>query len=142
MSTELRWRIGCWLVGAALLGILASIFWIGSAGFGFFCLASGFLGVLICNPFRLLARLRNHTIVEPVFRIRPIGMIGFLVFLILMLIPYAIGDWLMAMLGERFEAGRGQDPVTEAEEDTLDGFDSLFTPAPKGSLLGRWRTRS
>jgi hypothetical protein len=144
MSTELRWRLGSWLVGAGILGILSSIFWIGSAGFAFLCLAGGLLGALIANPFRLIQRLRNHTIVEPVFRLRPLGMIGFLLFIFFLLIPYALGDWLLTIVGELFERGA---PVDPAEQDTVDedplleGYDTLFTPAPRRGIFRRPRTR-
>jgi hypothetical protein len=145
MSTELRWRLGAWMVGAGILGILSSLFWIGSTGFAFLCLAGGLLGALIANPFRLIQRLRNHTIVEPVFRLRPLGMIGFVVFILFLLIPYAIGDWLLTIVGEGFERSAPADP---AEDDTVDqdplleGYDTIFTPAPRRGVFRRFRTRS
>jgi hypothetical protein len=130
------------MVGAGLLGLLLTVIWFQSLAFGLLCIAGALLGALMANPFRLLARIRNHTIYEPVFRIRPLGVFGFVLFLIFLLVPYAVGDWLLTLIGERFESSRAEPPEDDTfEEDPLAGYDTMFTPQPKAKWLQRWGIR-
>ena len=50
-----------------------------------------------------MARLREGGLADPVVRLRPLGIIGFIVMMVLFLVPFAIGEWLLNMIGELFE---------------------------------------
>ncbi len=108
-SAVLRWRVGTWLVGAGLLLFVIDLIFLHN-GFGFWCLCLFLMiiGTLIANPLRVMGRLREGGPADPVVRLRPLGIIGFIVMMVLFLVPFAIGEWLLNMVGELFERRSGR----------------------------------
>ena len=156
-SAVLRWRLGAWLVGTGLLLlVLDLIFLHKGAGFWCLCLFLMIIGGLLANPLRVMGRLREGGPADPVVRLRPLGIIGFIVMMVLFLVPFAIGEWLLNMVGELFErrSGRRVIDLDEQEpppvdEETLaghppvpwpgaDGFEDIFYD---GQYPNRRRTR-
>lgn len=154
-SAVLRWRVGSWLVGTALiLFVLDVLFW--GQGFGFWCLCLFMLviGALVANPFRMLGRLRDGMPPDPVVRLRPLGIFGFIIMMVLFLVPFAIGEWLLNLVGELRER-RGSHPVSEdaplpVDEETLaghppvpwpgaEGFEDIFYDEDDPYRVRRWR---
>ncbi len=137
-SAVLRWRVGAWLVGTGLLLLVVDVIFM-HKGFGFWCLCLFFMiiGALVANPFRTMGRLRQGGAVDPMVRLRPLGIIGFTVMMVLFLVPFAIGEWLLNMVGEVFE--RRSDRPVEAEnapppvdEETLAGHPPVPWPGAEG----------
>jgi hypothetical protein len=139
-SAVLRWRVGAWLVGIGLVLLVADLL-ILRKGFGFWCLCLFLvvLGALVANPLRVMSRLRAGGPADPVVRLRPLGVVGFIVMMALFLVPFAIGEWLLNMVGELFErrAGRpsveeGNSPPLSADEETLAGHPPSPWPGAEG----------
>ena len=73
-----------------------------------------------------MTRLREGGFADPVVRLRPLGIFGFIIMMVLFLVPFAVGEWLLNMIGELFErrANRtiGEDPPPlTPDEETLAG---------------------
>ena len=157
-SAVLRWRVGAWLVGASLLLFILDLFILHQGtGFLFLCLFLLILGALIANPLRVMTRLREGGFADPVVRLRPLGIFGFIIMMVLFLVPFAVGEWLLNMIGELFErrANRtiGEDPPPlTPDEETLaghppgpwpgaDGFEDVFYDEQDPYRVRRWRPR-
>ena len=111
-SAVLRWRVGAWLVGTGALLFVADLLFLDQGpGFWSFCLFLVVIGSLIANPMRMMGRLRAGGPTDPVVRLRPLGIIGFIVMMVLFLVPFAVGEWFLNLIGELFErrAGRPSD---------------------------------
>jgi hypothetical protein len=138
-SAVLRWRVGAWLVGAGLVLLVADIVFL-HKGFGFWCLCLFLMmiGALVANPLRVMGRLRAGGHADPVVRLKPLGVVGFIVMMVLFLVPFAIGEWLLNMVGEMFERRSGseiedEDPVAlAADEETLSGHPPSPWPGAEG----------
>jgi hypothetical protein len=138
-SAVLRWRVGAWLVGAGLVLLVAEIVFL-HKGFGFWCLCLFLMliGALVANPLRVMGRLRAGGHTDPVVRLRPLGVVGFIVMMVLFLVPFAIGEWLLNMAGEMFERRSGreigdEDPESlAADEETLSGHPPVPWPGAEG----------
>ena len=139
-SAVLRWRVGAWLVGAGLLlFVLDLIVLHNGPGFWCLCLFLMIIGALVANPLRVMGRLREGGPADPVVRLRPLGIIGFIVMMVLFLVPFAIGEWLLNMVGELFErrSGRRVIDLDEQEpppvdEETLAGHPPVPWPGADG----------
>jgi hypothetical protein len=137
-SAVLRWRVGAWLVGMGVLLLVADLFFL-HQGFGFWCvcLFIGIIGSLVANPLRLMERLRAGGPADPFVRLRPLGVVGFIVMMVLFLVPFAIGEWLLNMIGEVFERRAGH-PITRddvelgPDEETLAGHPPVPWPGAEG----------
>ena len=138
-SAVLRWRVGSWLVGFGVVLLLADFVFL-RKGFGFWCLCLflAIVGALVANPLRLMARLRAGGPADPFVRLRPLGVVGFIVMMVLFLVPFAIGEWLLNMIGELFER-RARRPVDDenapplaADEETLAGHPPVPWPGAEG----------
>ena len=154
-SAVLRWRVGAWLVGASLLLLALDVFILHQGpGFWMLCLFLMILGGLIANPFRVMERLREGGWADPVVRLRPLGVIGFFLMTILFLVPFAIGEWLLNMIGEfrerRTNRPVGEDPPLPPDEETLaghppapwpgaEGFEDIFYDEQDPYRVRRWR---
>ncbi len=160
-SAVLRWRVGAWLVGTGVVLLVADLVFM-RKGFGFWCLCLFLMiiGTLVANPLRVMGRLREGGPADPFVRLRPLGVIGFIVMMVLFLVPFAIGEWLLNMVGELFErrAGRRSEDANGApppiDEETLaghppvpwpgaEGFEDIFYDGqdPNRKRLGRRLTR-
>jgi hypothetical protein len=138
-SAVLRWRVGAWLVGSGGLLFVADLFFL-DQGFGFWllCLFMVIVGSLVANPLRVMGRLRAGGHVDPVVRLRPLGILGFIVMMGLFLVPFAIGEWFLNMIGELVERRSGR-PVDDDEgvqlgpdEETLAGHPPVPWPGAEG----------
>ncbi len=138
-SAVLRWRVGAWLVGTGVLLLVADLFFL-HQGFGFWCLCLflAILGSLVGNPFRVMSRLRAGGPADPVVRLRPLGVVGFIVMMVLFLVPFAIGEWALNAIGELFERRAGR-PVDDdggvqlaPDEETLAGHPPSPWPGAEG----------
>ena len=138
-SAVLRWRVGAWLVGTGLLLLAADLIFL-HKGFGFWCMCLFLMiiGTLVANPLRVMGRLREGGPADPVVRLRPLGIIGFIVMMGLFLVPFAIGEWFLNMIGELFERRSGR-PVDDEEgvqlgpdEETLAGHPPVPWPGAEG----------
>jgi len=154
-SAVLRWRLGAWLVGTGLLLlVLDLIFLHKGAGFWCLCLFLMIIGGLLANPLRVMGRLREGGPADPVVRLRPLGIIGFIVMMVLFLVPFAIGEWLLNMIGELFERrssrSLGEDPPLPPDEETIaghppgpwpgaEGFEDIFYDDQDPYRVRRWR---
>jgi hypothetical protein len=131
--------VGAWLVGTGLVLLVADLV-IMRKGFGFWCLCLflAILGTLVANPLRVMGRLRAGGPADPVVRLRPLGVVGFIVMMALFLVPFAIGEWLLNLVGEFFErrAGRHVDeenaPPLPVDEETLAGHPPVPWPGAEG----------
>jgi hypothetical protein len=96
------------------------------------------IGSLVANPLRVMGRLRAGVPADPVVRLRPLGIIGFIVMMVLFLVPFAIGEWLLNMVGEVFErrtggaADDGDPPPNPVDEETLAGHPPVPWPGAEG----------
>ena len=138
-STQLRWRVGSWLVGAGIFAVLALALLGGSLGLLSLAVLMAALGTLVANPFTMARRLRSHSIGEPIVRLRPLGVFGFVVFLIAFLVPFAIGEWLLNAIAERFEDSSGPTkPPTDDDTWHDQPLDPIFIQEPRRrSRIGR-----
>ena len=95
-SAVLRWRVGAWLVGTGAL-LLVTDLTVLHKGSGFWSPlpVPHVIGSLIANPMRIMGRLREGGPTDPVVRLRPLGIIGFIVMMVLFLVPFAIGEWFL-----------------------------------------------
>jgi hypothetical protein len=160
-SAVLRWRVGAWLVGTGVVLLVADLVFM-RKGFGFWCLCLFLMiiGALVANPFRVMGRLRDGGPADPVVRLRPLGILGFIVMMVLFLVPFAIGEWLLNMIGELSERRQGRRaddanaPPPPVDEETLaghppvpwpgaEGFEDIFYDGqdPNRRRLGRRLTR-
>jgi hypothetical protein len=138
-SAVLRWRVGAWLVGTGVVLLIADVLLL-RKGFGFWCLCLFLviIGSLVANPLRVMGRLREGGPADPVVRLRPLGILGFIVMMVLFLVPFAIGEWLLNMVGELFErrTGRqlddGDPPPIAVDEETLAGHPPVPWPGAEG----------
>ena len=158
-SAVLRWRVGAWLVGTGALLFVADLFFLDQGpGFWSFCLFLVVIGSVIANPMRMMGRLRAGGPTDPVVRLRPLGIIGFIVMMVLFLVPFAVGEWFLNSIGELFERRAGRPSNDEdgmalaPDEETLaghppvpwpgaEGFESIFydDQDPNRKRLGRAR---
>ena len=132
-SAVLRWRVGAWLVGAAVVLLVADVARLRQgAGFWLLCLFFGLLGTLVANPLKVPGRMREGSGTEPVVRLRPLGVIGFILMMVLFLVPFAIGEWLLHLIGDLFDrrAARATDsPHPERpDEETMAGHPPVPWP--------------
>ena len=138
-SAVLRWRVGAWLVGTGVVLFVADVFYLHQGfGFWFLCLFLAVIGSLVANPLRVIGRLRAGVFSDPVVRLRPLGMVGFIVMTVLFLVPFAIGEWLLNSIGELFERRAGR-PIDDAgavqlapDEETLAGHPPSPWPGAEG----------
>ena len=138
-SAVLRWRVGAWLVGTGALLFVADLFFL-DQGYGFWSLCLFFIviGSLVANPLRVMGRLRAGGPADPVVRLRPLGIIGFIVMMVLFLVPFAIGEWLLNMIGELFERRSGRRVIDldeqppPVDEETLAGHPPVPWPGADG----------
>lgn len=131
--------MGAWLVGTGLVLLVVDFIFL-HKGFGFWCLCLFFviIGALVANPLRVMGRLREGGPADPVVRLRPLGILGFIVMMVLFLVPFAIGEWLLSMVGELFERRSGRDvidldePPPPVDEETLAGHPPVPWPGAEG----------
>ncbi len=125
-AAQIRWRVGAWLVGIGLLVPLASMKVLGGGVevvlIGIFLMA---LGALVANPFRTVTRMRAHGRTDPLVRLRPLGLFQYLFFFLTVVLPFAVGEWLLRLLAEAYER-RGR--VVEEAADTWDGDSPVVFP--------------
>ena len=138
-SAVLRWRVGAWLVGTGVVLLVADLVFM-RKGFGFWllCLFLAIIGTLMANPLRVMRRLRDGGPADPFVRLRPLGLFGFIIMMALFLLPFAIGEWLLNMMGELFERRaerRGNDATATpppVDEETLAGHPPVPWPGAEG----------
>ena len=141
-SAVLRWRLGAWLVGTGLLLlVLDLIFLHKGVGFWCLCLFLMIMGALIANPLRVMGRLREGGPADPVVRLRPLGIIGFIVMMVLFLVPFAIGEWLLNMVGELFERRSGRRVIDLDDDDPAAGRRGDPRRPPARAVARRRRLR-
>jgi hypothetical protein len=138
-SAVLRWRVGAWLVGTGALLFVADLLFLDQGpGFWSLCLFLVVIGSLIANPLRMMGRLRAGGHADPVIRLRPLGIIGYVVMMVLFLVPFAIGEWFLNMIGERSERRAGRPSNDEdgmalaPDEETLAGHPPVPWPGAEG----------
>jgi hypothetical protein len=125
-AAQTRWRVGAWCVGAGILVPLIDAGLFGpSDGLILLGLVFVVLGGLVANPLRTIGRLRTHGKIDPVVRLKPLGLFSYVAFFITFVLPFAVGEWLLRLIGERWGDRRRPPPD---DEDTLDG-DPLVWPA-------------
>jgi hypothetical protein len=137
-SAVLRWRVGAWLVGTAVVFFVVDLAKLRQGpGFLLLCLFFALLGALIANPLRVPGRMREGTGGEPVVRLRPLGVIGFILMMVLFLVPFSIGEWLLHLIGELFDRRAARTVNSEqeqelADEETLAGHPPVPWPGAAG----------
>ena len=137
-AAQTRWRVGGWLVGTGfLLPLTVMLLLGGSFVLLLFGIALASLGTLIANPFRTMGRLRVHGRMDPVVSLKPLGIFSYTLFFLVFVLPFAVGEWILRMLGEWFE---GRDPAPDSIEEHAPHFDGpIVWPASTPARRGRWR---
>jgi hypothetical protein len=142
-AAQIRWRVGAWLVGIGLLAPLLDVTVLGGGAsivmLGVFLMA---LGALVANPFRTVTRMRAHGRPDPLVRLRPLGLFQYLFFFVAVVLPFAVGEWLLRLLAEAYER-RGR--VVEDAADTWGGDGPVVfpvgSPHPPAPRRGAFRRR-
>jgi len=118
-AAQTRWRVGAWAVGAGILVPLLDAGFFGPDR-GLFLLGLAFcvIGGLVANPFRTVDRLRTHGKIDPLVRLKPLGLFSYLAFFVAFVLPFAVGEWLLRLIAEH--AGRRRGPPDPADEVTDD----------------------
>ena len=139
-AAQIRWRVGAWLVGVGLLAPLLSVTTLGGgAGIVLLGIALMALGALVANPFRTVTRMRAHGRPDPLVRLRPLGLFQYMFFFLSVVLPFAVGEWLLRLLAEAYER-RGR--VIEEAADTWAGDGPVVfpvgsaQPAPRDTRRG------
>jgi hypothetical protein len=136
-AAQIRWRVGAWLVGVGILLPVVSV-WLLGGGLGvvFFGISLMALGALVANPFRTVTRMRAHGRPDPLVRLRPLGLFSYLVFFLTVVLPFALGEWLLRLLGEAYER-RGR--VTEDADTWAGDGPVIFPTRGRAARRIRWR---
>jgi hypothetical protein len=122
-AAQTRWRVGGWMVGSGVLGPAVFVVLLGGASIQVVLLGIAWaaFGACIANPFRTIERLRVHGRMDPVVRLKPLGLVSYTGFFLAFVLPFAVGEWLLRLVGEwhlRRPSPVEPEPV---EEDTWHG---------------------